>query len=335
MEIKMIRKMKLMLVLTAVFFLSLRTSWGQITSVTADQTPPIQHAGHDYIKLMAETVSPATGAVSVHIDVGSPAGRELGIPFSIGYDSNSARHSGGMDNAGYLAQGGWRYIVPLLQYHDSQRQLVQSGGSTATTCQSVDGYIFTDMEGTLHPLGINISPQGPNGLVQGCVESPASTWPQSIPQNTDGTVTATTGWNQWPFLGLSPPGVKVFNHDGLMYSFPNTKPHWQGKFYPTQLEQNDTNSNSPSGLPDFIETRNGNKLIFTDDDGNLLSSGAFHITDTLGRVAVSTSSFGSPSGDTISVSGLAQPFKLTWGTVSFNWTNSTNILVKPPMSTGW
>src|SRR5689334_2632710 len=91
--------------LMAVFILGLGISWGQIKTVTADQAPPVPHAGHDYIKLMNETVSPAVGAVDVNVAIDAPPGREIGVPFAIGYDSNSTRHSGFMDNAGYLQQG--------------------------------------------------------------------------------------------------------------------------------------------------------------------------------------------------------------------------------------
>src|SRR5215471_7952550 len=67
-------------------------SLAQITTVTAEQAPPIPGAGHDYIKLFNETVSPAVGAVDIRIDAGTPLGRGGTVPFIIGYDTNSARH---------------------------------------------------------------------------------------------------------------------------------------------------------------------------------------------------------------------------------------------------
>jgi hypothetical protein len=44
----------------------------QITNIAPDQTPPIEGAGHDYIKMLNETVNPATGAVSIRIGVPVP-----------------------------------------------------------------------------------------------------------------------------------------------------------------------------------------------------------------------------------------------------------------------
>lgn len=64
----------------------------QITSVTSDQAPPIPGVGHDYIGLINETVSPSNGALSIRINLATPGGRGISLPFSIGYDSNAAHH---------------------------------------------------------------------------------------------------------------------------------------------------------------------------------------------------------------------------------------------------
>jgi RHS repeat-associated protein len=310
-------------------------SCGQIMSVTADQAPPIPHAGHDFIQAMNETVSPATGAVDIHIDVDVPPGREIDVPFAFGYDSNGANHfaDGGapVDNTSYLAQGGWRYVVPLLQYSPSSVPIIGTpGNGIIAWCNSVSNYTMTDLEGTMHPLGINLSPLG----WQNCT-GPGLTWPSSILQNTDGVVTATTTG----VSGASSPTpfvqpVTVLDHDGTMYSFPNAvlRTHLRGQWAPQpSLLQTAAWETPPSGLPDFIETRNGNRVQFIDDGA---PSGAFHIMDTLGRNVISTSSFGSPSGDTVSVSGLSQPYRLTWGTASYNWNVGAQFVV-PPLSQFW
>lgn len=62
-----------------------------------------------------------------------------------------------------------------------------------------------------------------------------------------------------------------------------------------------------SSLPAWIETRNGNKAAFSD-----LGSGAFKVTDTAHRAAISSSGFGT-SGNTITVTGLSNPYTTTWG----------------------
>lgn len=43
--------------------------FGQITNVTNDQSTPILGAGHDYIKLLNETVNPSNGSISLRIHV--------------------------------------------------------------------------------------------------------------------------------------------------------------------------------------------------------------------------------------------------------------------------
>src|SRR5262245_34483364 len=203
--------------LIATLCLGLGTGWGQITRVTADQAPPKPHAGHDYIKLMNETISPAVGAVDLKIGIDAPPGREIEIPFAIGYDSNSTRHSGFMDNASYLQQGGWRYIVPLLQYSFSVTPVFsERDGTIIAWCDTVDHHTFTDGEGTLHPLGLAQSPLSwANCIGQGNWESPKT-------QNTDGLVIGTTSLMS-PAVGPNPqsPPVTVFDHDGTRYSFPN------------------------------------------------------------------------------------------------------------------
>jgi hypothetical protein len=322
-------KKKLMLAIVFFGWFAMGTTWAQIKSVTADQAPPKPNAGHDYIKLMNETVSPSVGAVDITIATGTPAGREIGVPLAIGSDSNSTRHSGFMDNAGYLEQGGWRLVVPQLQYSFSVTPALGPGGSTIINwCDIVDHYTFTDPAGTRHPLGLDQSPLGGGWL--NCVG--LDNWTTAFMQGTDGIVTGTTS-RMAQSVGPNPrsPAVTVFDHDGTLYTFSNLDGHTHGSgtYYSYTLDGTVTiadPTNSVSSLPDFIETRNGNKIIFTDDGvggGNSGSSGAFHITDTLGRPVVTASSFGNNtagSTDNITVSGFAQPYKLTWGTASFNYT---------------
>ena len=57
-------------------------AWGQVTNVTNETSTPIPGAGHDYIKMVSETVNPANGSVSLRIGVPVPPGRGLTLPFS-------------------------------------------------------------------------------------------------------------------------------------------------------------------------------------------------------------------------------------------------------------
>ncbi|MGH9396158.1 MAG: RHS repeat-associated core domain-containing protein [Terriglobia bacterium] len=72
-------------------------------------------------------------------------------------------------------------------------------------------------------------------------------------------------------------------------------------------------SPSVSSLPGRIEDRNGN-VITTTDSGN----GAFTITDTAGRPAIISNGFGS-TGNTVAVSGLAEPYRVNWETINANY----------------
>src|SRR5882762_2025433 len=87
----------------------------QVNNVTDDTATPIEGAGHDYIKMLSETVNPASGSVSLRIQVPTPKGRGITVPFSFSYDSNSVHHlipynygqAIWTSNIGYLSQGGW------------------------------------------------------------------------------------------------------------------------------------------------------------------------------------------------------------------------------------
>jgi len=65
---------------------------GQITNVTNTTSTPIPGAGHDYVKLLSETVNPANGSVSLRIQVPTPSGRQMSLPFAFAYDSTGVSH---------------------------------------------------------------------------------------------------------------------------------------------------------------------------------------------------------------------------------------------------
>jgi len=55
--------------IAALFFLSLTSLLrAQTSSISNDQATPIPGAGHDYIKMLNETVNPANGQVTLHFD---------------------------------------------------------------------------------------------------------------------------------------------------------------------------------------------------------------------------------------------------------------------------
>ena len=66
---------------------------GQITDVTNVTSTPIPGAGHDYVKLLSDTVNPSNGSVSLRIQVPTLPGRRLSLPFAYAYDSNGVTSS--------------------------------------------------------------------------------------------------------------------------------------------------------------------------------------------------------------------------------------------------
>ena len=85
--------------------------------------------------------------------------------------------------------------------------------------------------------------------------------------------------------------VTVADADGTVYYFP------KGEGYASR-----------------VEDRNGNEITITS------GTNLFTETDTAGRAVVSASSFDRSGGDTISVSGLSNPYTVHWGTASYNYT---------------
>jgi len=132
----------------------------QITNVTADQTPPIAGAGHDYIHLLNETVNPAIGSVNISIAPPVPPGRGITVPFAFTYDSNAALHMGGnlawWDNVGYIAGGGWTYLLPRLVNQSPQIQWQLNGQGVPYDCTFSNNFVFDDLQGRSHSLAMAV-----------------------------------------------------------------------------------------------------------------------------------------------------------------------------------
>src|SRR5580704_3428785 len=171
-----VRLTPLFFVLFSFGFLSLPSS-AQITNVTADQGPPVPGVGHDYVKMLNETVNPATGTVSIRIGVPVPPARGMTIPFAFGYDSNAEHHqvsSGYWDNTSYLGRGGWSYVVPNLTFQEKTLIYNPPGGGVPYTCHFLNDHVFQDPSGITHNLALAIFQPSGN---QNCQ------WPSSQPSN--------------------------------------------------------------------------------------------------------------------------------------------------------
>jgi RHS repeat-associated protein len=275
---------------------------GQILNIGDDTSTPIPGAGHDYIKMLSETVNPANGSLSIRIQTPTPPGRGITLPFSFAYDSNGAQHlaSAGNgetywnDNNAYLSQGGWSYSIPMLSNTRGSRPL-----PPPHTCFFFMDYMFQDPTGGRHSLGLSYVPGYPTGPC-----SQASPAPGQVVSGGDDYYRASMG-----ATGGEP--VLVADAAGTVYAFP------------TGASTHFSSSGGYSSLPSTIEDRNGNQIIVTDlDESGSRTPGAFNVTDPLGRTLLSSSGFGATTTsvtNTVSVAGLSAPYTITWGTASVNY----------------
>jgi len=292
------------LVVLCVVLLVVSATHAQITNVTDDTSTPIEGAGHDYIKMLSETVNPANGSVSLRIQVPTPKGRGITIPFSFAYDSNSVHHlipayypnygqALWTSNIGYLSQGGWHYSVPIAS--------TANWGVTAGTypdfytCQTYSAYTFSDGSGSQHALnlGTQFGPGGP------CPQTPISSGgDQQVKAWIPATQNNPGGWTP-----------TVSTADGTVYTFSSfgTGQGWNQQYY---------------ALASSIEDRNGNIVTTT------ANSNGTSFKDTAGRTVISFNGFG-PSGttNTLTFSGLT--YQATWKTITASFSTTTPIWVGP------
>jgi RHS repeat-associated protein len=300
------RTLRYFLLACLCFLFSATLSFAQTANVDNTTSTPTEGVGHDYIHLLSETVSPANGSVSLRIELPTPKGRGIGLPFAISYSSNSVNHLvpgfypyfGTVKwalNTGNLSQGGWSYTVPAVSSINSNP--TEGNYPTFWTCYVTSDYIFHDPSGGTHALelGTSVSPGSY------CAEYP----------RVAGGDSQFWGVLPWPNPGLTDTNphaepLSVYSADGTVYQFN------------TSVGEGNGNTENLA-LPDYIEDRNGNRIV----SSNSGSGSGFHFsfTDTLGRTLISSNGFG-PSGttNTISVGGLT--YQITWKTTSINFTPS-------------
>ena len=266
----------------------------QITNVTDMTSTPLPGTGHDYFKMLSETVNPANGSLSIRIGVPVPPGRGLTLPFSFAYDSNGAYGSvigitgegTYLNNPMFLSQYGWSYTVPQL----SIQQVELMNGQWQ--CPAYIDYVFQDPLGARHALD----------LASTYVSTGKCGYSSETPGGDDAVVAA---------LGCSQSGIcgsaVVADADGTAYYFGQVVAHESnpGPMY--------------SSMPTWVEDRNGNRVAFTDNN-----NGAFTVADTLGRTVLSSSGFGA-SGNTLTVSGLSSPYTVNWTTASYNFNPNASL----------
>jgi YD repeat-containing protein len=266
-------------------------STGQITSIGDSTSVPIPGAGHDYFHMLNETVDPAMGSVSLRINAGVPGGRRLAVPFYFAYDTNGVHYlTATRRGNGWISNMGLAAAGGWSYTVPVENVTVFSYPAQypyTGTCEDYH-YTFLDPQGGRHALGLLYSSRPP----QACHGS--------FSPGGDDFFTATAS--------------RVADADGTTYNFGS------GTCY----------SRTSQGLyalydmclPSWVEDRNGNEVAITGG----ASPGVFSIVDTLGRTVIASTGFGA-TGNTLAVSGLAEPYTLTWGTATSNYNGGATEVV--------
>jgi RHS repeat-associated protein len=296
-------------ILGCIMLLLVVSAQAQITSLDSTTSPPVPGVGHDYIKMLGETVNPTNGSVSLRIDIPTPRGRGLDIPFSILYSSSGVEHVIGAANGGggwatdtgQQSGSGWTYSVPTLTTIQGIASQYNPGPPPVTySCYYYYSYIMRDWTGAAHQLGGMTAAQNPNDGNTGCSQS--TNRPSSNLAGSDGVFQGITTVPTSPTI---PNPVTVADPDGTVY-----------KFSPSANILNANNVVSFWATASSVEDRNGNVVRAAFSNGTNGISGT--VTDTLNRTVVSVSPATS-STNTVSVSGQSGSYTQNWLSVPVNF----------------
>lgn len=199
----------------------------QITSVANNQATPAAGLGHDYIKMLNETVTPANGQVSLNIGTSVPPGRGITLPFSFIYNSAGIHH---VEYSGANGQGewwndtgtalgtGWTNSIPALtaiqgvaSYYNASAQ-----PPTTYTCTYISHYFLQDLAGSRHPLHLTLSQRGNGGT--GCINVSGG-GPNNVLQGGDDFFSASTVAIPDGDIPYLPTPVTATGPDGTVYYF--------------------------------------------------------------------------------------------------------------------
>jgi RHS repeat-associated protein len=296
----------------------------QVVTPTDTIAPPVPGVGHDYINMLNETVNPENGGVSLRIQVPVPPGRKLTVPFSFNYDSTETLFFLGDWHVGFglmassnmepFASGAWSYGLPRLN-NFTQTITVPgpTGGASpdgSTLCGVTSNYTFVDIDGSSHQLGLSHIFNNFPGYFGN------QNWECGNSQFAEYDSSPTDPMYQASFTALIPDSQhngseqpndgqpKVAGPDGTLYTFPELSCGFSANPYPC------------SRLPASIEDKDGNILTIP-NTGQSSNNPSFSVVDTAGRTVLSGNNFGL-TGSTVAVSGLAQPYTLTWATQNYS-----------------
>jgi RHS repeat-associated protein len=303
---------------TLIGFLSFVVSaaTAQVTQLSDATASPVHGAGHNYEGMLNETVSPATGALDIHIDLPVAPGRKLTVPLGIEYNSGQAwflarrsqyapsciqgngqcPHPQGyaVSNAasGTLTWGGWSATFPEVTYQNYSQNAYANLNVYNYPCEVYTAFMLKDASGSSHQL--NLSHLLPS-YQSACI----GTNPKLVEAD---TAADDFYESSLPFTNGQPNGGSGFplvaGPDGTVYTFGNVS---------------FVNDKTIGSLPNLIEDRNGNIANISSSASpgqNILS-----VTDTLGRNEITISQWGI-AGGTSSVNVAGEPYSLTWQSVN-------------------
>ena len=278
-----------------------------LNSVNDQTRTPVPGEGHDYQKMLGETIDFSNGSVTFKINFPTPSGRGISLPYAWTYNSAAVNTLDSTDgntplwNLEYQhpwpQQDGWNYAVGVPKATVQVFSITPPTGPPGQSlipCNMQSGMTFTDGSGTQHNLYTGAQ------VVSYTAQNDFSICPNSQivrPPGGDGEVAATIYPQAAANMAGSGPTTGYFlieDKDGTIYTFDDS-----------------ATSSSPNvtAYVTMMEDRNGNYIYFP---GPL---GAAWV-DTAGRSGPVTSGGTPPTS--IMVDNLA--YTANWGTENVNYT---------------
>jgi len=253
-----------LLLLISVAFLCSSSAHAQITNVTNDQATPIPGVGHDYIKMLSETVQPSNGQLSIRIDVPTLPGRTITLPFAYLYNSAGLHHvvsftdgkAGWVSGNAPLQGSGWSTTGPTISAILATNSMNFPGPPGYTgSCAYFTNYVFQDPTGARHLLPLVAAQSTDAGSPNHCGQVGG---PGNILLTSDGTYTASTTAPPVDTVPANPPPVTVVGPDGTVYACPGGSSPlysgWTTYFYGGCSTGEDRNGNLITSQPTISVT---------------------------------------------------------------------------------
>jgi YD repeat-containing protein len=141
-----------------------------ISMIDNTTTTPVPGVPHDYIQSLNETVNPANGALSIRIKAPTPHERGVNWPHYVFMFDSNQQYSLVPTWAPFTTGSVTGQNLEYLYYEppiglatggstSQQSSTLPSGNGTTTTyyCNITSGYMFTDLDGGFHALGMNVA----------------------------------------------------------------------------------------------------------------------------------------------------------------------------------